>query len=391
MRHCPHGTDTRRAAERPRSPLLPPVRRRRARGRRGRHETVDARVGLSDAESRHRLHRGAHRAVLGGRDPRERARVPSGTLRHGAAKRRARHDRRCRAHRGCRCVCGAHPARPGTDTGDRRRGRRRCRTRLRCPGDPGPARGIRLRRSARRHLAVHRRRGARPRRRDPHPALGHRARRPRASRGPRTSRGCPRRPARASPARRRSDRARRSPRRPRAPSLAGTPTYTSRMPYSPVVQAHTGSTSFVSAGDRLDHRHHRRARARSTPTPSSAARRSPRPPSRVRWNRRSSVCSSTSSGNGLPLTVACRGRATIASPWEPSVIASTPVVDTPSSSAMKYRRRAESRTPAMPTTRSRREPGLLRGEERHLVQRVRHDDQDRVRASRRSPWRPRRT
>ena len=42
----------------------------------------------------------------------------------------------------------------------------------------------------------------------------------------------------------------------------------------------------------------------------------------------------------------------MASPCEPSVIASTTNGETPSSSAMKKRSRAESSTPAMPITRS---------------------------------------
>ena len=50
--------------------------------------------------------------------------------------------------------------------------------------------------------------------------------------------------------------------------------------------------------------------------------------------------------------MACRGSATIESPCEPKVIAWTSVGETSSSSAMKNRRRAESRTPAIPTTRS---------------------------------------
>ena len=58
----------------------------------------------------------------------------------------------------------------------------------------------------------------------------------------------------------------------------------------------------------------------------------------------------------MPFTVACRGSATIASPCEPSVIASTALGETPSSSAMKDRSRAESSTPAIPITRSRGNP-----------------------------------
>ena len=76
----------------------------------------------------------------------------------------------------------------------------------------------------------------------------------------------------------------------------------------------------------------------------------------MRWNSRWSVAASTSSGSGVPFTVAWRGSAIIASPCEPSVIASTAFGETPSSSAMNQRRRAESRTPAIPKTRSRGRP-----------------------------------
>ena len=50
--------------------------------------------------------------------------------------------------------------------------------------------------------------------------------------------------------------------------------------------------------------------------------------------------------------MACRGSGTIDSPCEPRVIASTLDGDTPSDSAMKYRSREESSTPAIPMTRS---------------------------------------
>ena len=80
---------------------------------------------------------------------------------------------------------------------------------------------------------------------------------------------------------------------------------------------------------------------------------------------------------GVPSIVARPGSGTIVSPWEPSVIASTSrAARTPQRSARKKRRRAESRSPAMPTTRSAREAGDAPGEVRHLVERVRHHDED---------------
>jgi hypothetical protein len=47
------------------------------------------------------------------------------------------------------------------------------------------------------------------------------------------------------------------------------------------------------------------------------------------------------------------------SPWPPSTKAWIPEADTPSASAMKNRMRAESSTPAMPSTRSRGKPLTL--------------------------------
>ena len=44
------------------------------------------------------------------------------------------------------------------------------------------------------------------------------------------------------------------------------------------------------------------------------------------------------------------------SPWPPSTKALVSATETPSSSAMKLRKRAESRTPAIPSTRSRGKP-----------------------------------
>ena len=55
----------------------------------------------------------------------------------------------------------------------------------------------------------------------------------------------------------------------------------------------------------------------------------------------------------MPATVESRGSGTIVSPWPPSTKQVTSAGDTFSSIATKVRMRAESRTPAMPMTRSR--------------------------------------
>ena len=58
----------------------------------------------------------------------------------------------------------------------------------------------------------------------------------------------------------------------------------------------------------------------------------------------------------MPATVENRGSGTMVSPWPPSTNAWMFSTDTLSSIAMKVRMRAESSTPAMPTTRSRGNP-----------------------------------
>ncbi len=77
------------------------------------------------------------------------------------------------------------------------------------------------------------------------------------------------------------------------------------------------------------------------------------PPRAVLAQIRSIVALSIRSVIGMPATVEYRGSGTIVSPWPPSTNAWTFSTDTPSSFAMKERMRAESRTPAMPMTRSR--------------------------------------
>ena len=67
------------------------------------------------------------------------------------------------------------------------------------------------------------------------------------------------------------------------------------------------------------------------------------------------------------------------SPWPPSTKAWVSSTDTPSSSAMNVRKRAESSTPAMPRTRSRGKPEAPQRDVAHRVERVGDDDQDRVR------------
>ena len=53
----------------------------------------------------------------------------------------------------------------------------------------------------------------------------------------------------------------------------------------------------------------------------------------------------------MPPTVVYLGSGTIESPWPPSTIAWMSAPDTPSSIARNARKRAESRMPAMPSTR----------------------------------------
>ena len=61
----------------------------------------------------------------------------------------------------------------------------------------------------------------------------------------------------------------------------------------------------------------------------------------------------TSWSSGMPPTVVAETTGTIWSPWPPSTVAVTSLTERPVSWAMKHSKRAVSRMPAMPTTRSR--------------------------------------
>ena len=74
--------------------------------------------------------------------------------------------------------------------------------------------------------------------------------------------------------------------------------------------------------------------------------------STIAWIR----SSATSLRSGTPPTVVAETTGTIWSPWPPSTIAVTSLIDAPVSQAMKAEKRAVSRMPAMPTTRSFGQP-----------------------------------
>ena len=76
----------------------------------------------------------------------------------------------------------------------------------------------------------------------------------------------------------------------------------------------------------------------------------------VRSTMASMVASSSNWVIGIPATVENRGRGTMVSPCPPSTKAWVFSTETCSASAMNERMRAESSTPAMPTTRSRGKP-----------------------------------
>ncbi len=70
--------------------------------------------------------------------------------------------------------------------------------------------------------------------------------------------------------------------------------------------------------------------------------------STIAWIRSSGA----SLRSGIPPTVVAETTGTIWSPWPPSTIAVTSLIDMPVSQAMKAEKRAVSRIPAMPKTRS---------------------------------------
>ena len=76
------------------------------------------------------------------------------------------------------------------------------------------------------------------------------------------------------------------------------------------------------------------------------------PASCTRFTIAASFSFESSDCSGMPFTLESRGSGTIVSPWPPSTSATTSCTATPSSCATKKRKRAESSTPAMPTTRS---------------------------------------
>ena len=76
------------------------------------------------------------------------------------------------------------------------------------------------------------------------------------------------------------------------------------------------------------------------------------PPLRVRSTIASIFFCGTSCCSGMPPTVVADTTGTIWSPWPPSTIACTSWIDMPVSKAMNAEKRAVSRMPAMPKTRS---------------------------------------
>ena len=76
------------------------------------------------------------------------------------------------------------------------------------------------------------------------------------------------------------------------------------------------------------------------------------PPFRVRSTIFAILPFVVSCSSGTPPTVVAETTGTIWSPWPPSTIACTSFTDEPVSQAMNAEKRAVSRMPAMPTTRS---------------------------------------
>jgi hypothetical protein len=83
------------------------------------------------------------------------------------------------------------------------------------------------------------------------------------------------------------------------------------------------------------------------------------PPFAVRSTMAAIRSSGTRRRSGTPPTVVAETTGTIWSPWPPSTIAVTSFTDDPVSQAMKVEKRAVSRMPAMPNTRSRGQPDTV--------------------------------
>ena len=157
------------------------------------------------------------------------------------------------------------------------------------------------------------------------------------------------------------------------------------MPYSPSRYAVQGSTRFSSStiestiwAAAAPGAYHAEVPSRLTISPPPFAVRST-----IAWIR----SSETSRRSGIPPTVVAETTGTIWSPWPPSTIAVTSLTDMPVSRAMKVEKRAVSRMPAMPKTRSFGQPDDVLRDVAHGVERVRDDDEDRARGSRRRPAR----
>jgi hypothetical protein len=82
---------------------------------------------------------------------------------------------------------------------------------------------------------------------------------------------------------------------------------------------------------------------------------------------------------GIPAIVEKRTKGTIVSPWPPSTNAFTSRTEQSKASAKNVRKRAESRTPAMPITRCAWKLAGFSRNVHHSVQRIGHDDQHAVR------------
>ena len=83
------------------------------------------------------------------------------------------------------------------------------------------------------------------------------------------------------------------------------------------------------------------------------------PPLRVRSTIASIASAEASFVSGTPPTVVAETTGTIWSPWPPSTMAVTSFAEAPVSQAMKALKRAVSRIPAMPKTRSRGQPDAV--------------------------------
>ena len=130
--------------------------------------------------------------------------------------------------------------------------------------------------------------------------------------------------------------------------------YRSSIPYSPSSRAVQGRTRFWSSmtasticATAAPGAYHADVPRSSTISP---------PPFRVRSTIASIACAEASFVSGTPPTDVAETTGTIWSPCPPSTIAVTSLAEAPVSHAMNVLKRAVSRMPAMPSTRSRGQP-----------------------------------